>query len=242
MKATVFFTANEVEGADLEGHTAVVIDVLRATSSIVAALESEAHAIFPVDSTDEAVKLANSLGRGDTLLAGERKGLKIEGFDLGNSPAEFGAEAVFGKRIVMTTTNGTRALVAASAAERVLVASFGNLSAVAHECAKAERLAIVCAGKEERFALEDALCAGMLLGRLEEWLGDEVALDETARVALMLADAFGIDADFLADTASGRALIEIGHGGDLEWCARVDVSTLVPELDDRTVRRARGAA
>jgi 2-phosphosulfolactate phosphatase len=238
VKASVFFTVNEVDGAALQDHTAVVIDVLRATSSIVAALASGAHAIFPVVSTEDAIKLATSLGRADTVVAGERRGLKIEGFDLGNSPREFTPEAVGGKRVVMSTTNGTRAFVAAAGAERVLAASFTNLSAVAELCADAERLAIVCAGKEGRFAIDDALCAGMLLGRLEERLGASLELDEAGRTALLLAGAHSVDADFLMESASGRALAEIGLGEDLDWCARVDVETLVPELKDRMIRRA----
>ena len=96
MNATVFFTLQEVDGAVLQDHTAVVIDVLRASSTIVAALAAGAQAIYPVVSTEEAIKLATSLGRGDALLAGERRGLKVEGFDLGNSPREFTPEAVGG--------------------------------------------------------------------------------------------------------------------------------------------------
>ena len=171
MKATVFFTLQEADGAVLQDHTAVVVDVLRASSTIVAALAAGAHAIYPVVSTEEAIKLATSLGREDALLAGERRGLKVEGFDLGNSPREFTPETVGGKRVVMSTTNGTRALVAVAGAERVLVASFLNLSAVAAACADAERLAVVCAGREGRFSIDDAVCAGMLLGRLKERLG-----------------------------------------------------------------------
>ena len=237
MKATVFFTVNEVDSAVLHDHTAVVIDVLRATSTIVAALAGGAHALFPVVSTEEAIKLATSLGRGETLLAGERKGLKIEGFDLGNSPREFTPAAVAGKQVVMTTTNGTRALVAAAAAERVLVASFLNLSAVAAASASADRLAVVCAGREGRFAIDDALCAGMLLGRLEEQLGIALEVEEAGRAALTLAGSYGVDAELLADSASGRALAEIGLAEDVGWCARVDVEALVPELRDRMIRR-----
>lgn len=237
MKASVFFTVNEVDGAVLQDHTAIVIDVLRATSTIVAALAAGAHAIFPVVSTEDAIKLANSLGRADTLLAGERKGLKIEGFDLGNSPREFTAEAVGGKQVVLSTTNGTRALLAVTPADRVLVASFLNLSAVAEASAGAERLALVCAGREGRFAIDDALCAGMLLGRLEERLGTALQVEEAGRAALTLAGAYGVDPELLHESAAGHALAEIGLAEDVDWCARVDVEALVPELRDRMIRR-----
>ena len=240
MKATVFFTLQEAEGAVLQDHTAVVVDVLRASSTIVAALAAGAQAIYPVVSTEEAIKLATSLGREDALLAGERRGLKVEGFDLGNSPREFTPEAVGGKRVVMSTTNGTRALVTVAGAERVLVASFLNLSAVAAACADAERLAVVCAGREGRFSIDDAVCAGMLLGRLKERLGGTLEVEDAGRAALALAEAFVLDDALFEDAAAGRALAEIDMVDDLSWCVRVDVEELVPELKERIIRRADG--
>jgi 2-phosphosulfolactate phosphatase len=238
VKATLFFTLQELDAGAVQEHTAVVIDVLRASSTIVAALAAGAQAIYPVESTEEAIKLVSSLGRQDALLAGERKGLMIEGFDLGNSPREFTPETVGGKKIVMTTTNGTRALVAASGAARVLVASMLNLSAVARAVAGSPRVAVICAGREGRFAIEDALCAGMLLGRLAG--GEEaLELEDAGRAALALAGAFGADAGFLSGTLAGRALAEIGLAEDVDWCARVDAHELVPELADRMIRRMR---
>jgi 2-phosphosulfolactate phosphatase len=241
VKATVFFTLQEVDAAAVQEQTAIVIDVLRASSTIVAALAAGAQAIYPVDSTEEAIKLATSLGRADTLLAGERKGLMIEGFDLGNSPREFTPEAVGGKKVVMTTTNETRALVAASGAERVLIASMLNLSAVARAVADAPRVAVVCSGKEGRFAIEDALCAGMLLARLAGG-ASALELEDAGRAALALAGAFAADAGFLSGTAAGRALAEIGLAEDVDWCARVDAHDLVPELVDRMIGPMRGQA
>jgi 2-phosphosulfolactate phosphatase len=240
MKAAVFFTLQEVDGAGLQDQTAVVIDVLRASSTIVAALAAGAQAIYPVVSTEEAIKLATSLGREDALLAGERRGLKVEGFDLGNSPREFTPEAVGGKRVVMSTTNGTRALVAVSGAERVLVASFLNLAAVAAACADSERLAVVCAGREGRFSIDDAVCAGMLLSRLKESLGDALEVDDAGRAALALAESLVPDEELLADAAAGRALAEIDMLDDVSWCVRVDVEELVPELKERIIKRADG--
>ena len=237
MKATVFFTPQEVDGAVLVDQTVVGIDVLRASSTIVAALAAGAQAIYPVVSTEDAIKLVTSLGRDEALLAGERKGLKVEGFDLGNSPREFTPETVGGKRIVMSTTNGTRALVAAEAGERVLVGSFLNLSAVARAVAGAERLTVVCAGRDGRFAIDDALCAGMLLARLTEQGGGPPELDDGGRAALALAGAFAADTGFLTGTAAGRALVDVGLGEDIAWCARVDAHALVPRLADRMIRR-----
>ncbi|MCA9297739.1 MAG: 2-phosphosulfolactate phosphatase, partial [Phycisphaerales bacterium] len=109
MRIDVFFTVDEVDPALLPGTTVVVVDVVRATTTITEALANGARGIYPTASIEEAVKLASSLGREDALLCGERKGAKIEGFDLGNSPREFTRAAVEDKRLVMSTTNGTRA-------------------------------------------------------------------------------------------------------------------------------------
>jgi len=235
MTGDVFFSPAVVDETTVEGRTAVVIDVIRATSTLVEALANGARAIFPTVSTEEAVKLASSLGREDTLLCGERKGLKVEGFDLGNSPCEFTAGVVEGKQLVMTTTNGTRAFIAAEGADRVLAASFMNLSAVAEALAEVPSLVIVCAGRENRFSLDDALCAGMLIRLLEVNRGEEMLLNDGGRVAAGLASDYPVDSEFLRSTAAGEALIEVGLDGDLELCASLDRHTLVPEMNERRI-------
>jgi 2-phosphosulfolactate phosphatase len=237
MRARVHFTVAELEPVGLQDRTVVVLDVLRATSSMVAALASGARAIYPVATPEEAVRLASSLGREDTLLCGERKGLKVEGYHLGNSPSEFTPEKVGGKRLIMNTTNGTRACQAVVAADRVYVAALLNLSAVARAVARAEELTVLCAGREDRFALEDAVCAGLLLERISELRGgDPTELDDAARAAVVLSKSFTPDAVFLAETAAGQALAEIGLGGDTQDCARLDVHGIVPRMSERMIR------
>lgn len=238
MKVQTYFTAGSAESREMEGATAVVIDVIRATSTVVEALANGARAIYPTVSTEEAIRLASSLGREDTLLCGERKGLKIDGFDLGNSPREFVAEKVADKPLVMSTTNGTRAFAAASGADRVLAASLLNLSAAAEAAAAAERLVLVCAGKEDRFSLDDAVCAGHFLMRVGELAGGALELDDASRAALHLARELEPDAEFLAGTAAGRALVDVGLQEDLPFCARLDRHALAPEMDDGMIRRA----
>lgn len=238
MGAKVFFTVAEVDTVGLQDRTAVVLDVLRATSSMVAALAAGARAIYPAANPEEAVRLLASLGREDTLLCGERKGLKVAGFHLGNSPAEFTPELVSGKRLIMNTTNGTRACLAVAPARRVLIASLLNLGAIARAAAQSDDLAVLCAGREDRFALEDAVCAGMLLERIGEIRGQPLELDDAGRGALVLARQFTPDAGFLAETAAGQALAEIGLGGDTQDCARLDVHDLVPEMSERMIRLA----
>lgn len=240
MKVTTFLSAAEVDDSQVVDATAVVIDVIRATSTIVEALAAGARAVYPTLSTEEAIRLANSLGRDDTLLCGERRGLKIEGFDLGNSPHEFTPARVEGRRLVMSTTNGTRAFLAAEGAERVLAASLLNLSAVGKAVAEAENLVLICAGKEGRFSLDDALCAGLVLRSLfPEGDGEGGAgrkMDDASCAVLALADTYAVDADLLRRTAAGAALVEVGLDADLEDCAELDRHALVPEMHDRMIR------
>ena len=235
MNLQVFFTPDELDGSEIRRHVAVVIDVLRATSVIAQAIASGARAIYPVGSMEDAMRLVQNLDRQDLLLCGERRGLRIEGFDLGNSPLEFTPDAVEDHTRVMATTTGTPALVAASAATRTLAAAFLNLEAVAASVASEETVTIVCAGREGRFALEDAVCAGMLVERLTRG-AKSAELDDGAMAAVVLAKRHAphLD-DMMRGTAAGRQLIEIGHDHDLVYCAGVDQLDVVPRLEERRI-------
>ncbi len=241
MRVRTFFSAAEAQGQEMAGATAVVIDVIRATSTMVEALANGAKAIYPTVSTEEAIRLANTLGREDTLLCGERKGLKIEGFDLGNSPREYESGIVEGKRLVMSTTNGTRAFLAAQSAEHALAGSFLNLRAVVDRLVRGEvdETVLVCAGKEDRFALDDALCAGLILDGLLQSGTHEAALDDASRVALALARQFELTSEFLEGTAAGGALVDVGLEADLPVCAHRDRHPLVPEMNERMIHLPR---
>lgn len=235
MKLEVFFTPDGAIGADIRGHFAVVIDVLRATSVMAQALASGARAIYPAADMEEAVRLGQNLDRAELILCGERRGLRIEGFDLGNSPLEFTPDAVAGRTLVMATTNGTPAMVAASAAARVYAASFLNLGGVARAVADADAVTIICAGREKHFALEDAVCAGMLAERIMEGR-DPIESNDGVTAAVALGRRFATDLDaMMRDTAAGRQLIEIGQEHDVVYCAGVDQLDIVPRLEDRRI-------
>jgi 2-phosphosulfolactate phosphatase len=152
-----------VEG---ESDTCVVIDVLRATTTILHALDAGAQAVIPCLTIDEARRRAADLPPGQAVLGGERHGLAIEGFDLGNSPAEYSRESVGGKTVVLTTTNGTRALLCAAAAPTILVGAFVNLSAVCGRVAACSGLDLLCAGTDGHVTDEDILFAGAVAHHL----------------------------------------------------------------------------
>ena len=233
-----YFTVPEVDASALADTTVVVIDVVRATTTIIEALANGARAIYPTESTEEAVRLASSLGREDTLLCGERKGRKVEGFDLGNSPLEFSRDVVEGKKLVMSTTNGTRALGVAEEGGRVLVCSFTNLSAVAAAVQGDDHVVLLCAGREDSFSLDDALCGGHLILRLLDGRGEGPALNDASRAARALGSAREVSSALLAKSAGGEAVVEIGLGADLDVCADLDRHAVVAEMRDKAITRA----
>ena len=226
-----FATAGEAAGESYHGAVVVVIDVLRATSTILAALDNGAARVLPVESIETATRLVSLSDRGDKLLAGEQKGLPIEGFDLFNSPSELEEETITGRTIILATSNGTPAIAAAaSKAGRLIVCSILNVDAVAEEISGRSDLVIICSGNHGRIAGEDLLCAGLLLGALSPPV-DTDSLDDSASMAMILADRYGDDIEgYLLSTDRGRQLIGLGYGKDITYCSRRGSIRKVPEL------------
>jgi len=226
----------------LAGSVAVVVDVLRATTTIVHALAAGCVEVRPCGEVEEARRLAGEMPVGQVLLAGERDGLPIPGFDLGNSPREFTANVCKDRILVLTTTNGTRALLHVTAAERVLLAAFVNFSAVCEHLKLEERpVHIVCAGNAGAVAMEDALLAGALV----DFLccdGVEVRLNDGARLAW---DSFENNGQVLDGalrlSAGGARLVALGYDEDIRAAAAIDRFALVPELRRDPLRVVVGA-
>lgn len=243
MRLDVYLTPGEIAPADILDRPVVVIDILRASSSIVQALSAGAKSIYPVASIEEALRLANTFGRDDVLLCGERKCVPIEGFDLGNSPGEFTAERVSGKLLIMTTTNGTYVMSQTGGASRVVIGSLLNLQAVVDDLVRAEGdPVIVCSGREKHFALEDAVAAGAIADRLMQTQSADWSLNDGARAALALAREFPPGEAMFRQTASGRAVEAAGMSEDLAFCAQTDSHAIVPVLHERTITLSRAPA
>ena len=230
--AKVFYSPTEYESAPAEfwhGQTAVVIDVLRATSTVVTALAEGVGQVVCFKEVAEARTYAK--GRLKTALAGERGGRAPEGFRFGNSPREFVGIGGEVETLALTTTNGTRALQAAAAAERVIVCSLLNLGAVAASLRKAKDgagdLVVVCSGTGECFSLEDALVAGALLAEL----GIQHPMTVLYRSCeTMLREAF-------YESSNGRNLRRLGLEVDIDWCLQRDRYPILPIAQpDGTVR------
>ena len=221
--------------ASAETDVAVVIDVLRATTGMTAALAEGAEQVITCEGVDQARRLAEQSSP-RPLLCGERGCQPIEGFDLGNSPGEYVRDTVGGRSLILTTTNGTRAIAAAAGAKEVVVASFLNLTAVVRRLMGRQRVLLVCAGTEGTVTAEDVLLAGALAAFCHdsyraEFDGDEAFLAEQywrhafIEAAVPAADAL---ADRLGQSAGGRNLPAAGYESDLKRCAVIDWTDVVP--------------
>ena len=243
MTLDVLFTPAGLTLAEVQGRTVFVIDVLRATTSMCAALSSGAKAILPVAATEEALRLAQTLGSDDVLLAGERNCTRIEGFHLGNSPLEMTEAAVRGKTLVLTTTNGTKALLACQGAAAVYPACAGNLSLAAERAREAlerdEPVLLVCAGREGGFSLDDAYTAGRLVSATLGGPSARRGLNDSALAALDLVHRYGDRWERpLRRSRAGRELIRLGFGNDVRDAARPDAYPVLPLFQDRRVTLA----
>lgn len=232
-KATVLPTRELVDSQNMSQSLAVVIDVLRATSSIVQAFSSGSKRVIPAMNRSEALVIKNKYP--EALLAGEEEGLKIPGFDLGNSPREYTTQVVRGKTIITTTSNGTKAILGAASqgADPVLICSFLNLWAVKDFIRKSQRsdgkdVYIVCAGSLGDFSLEDFACAGALANELEA-LG--YCLNPDAKEAQRRFIPYGQNIlQILEDSHHGQNLKSLGFQDDLTFCANLGSQTVVPVL------------
>jgi len=243
----VYPLAKFVEPSQLAGGTVVVIDVLRSTTTIVHALEAGAREVIPCEEVEEARQIAGCLPSGEAILGGERGGLQIEGFDLGNSPAEYSPDRVGGKTIVFTSTNGTRAMARARQARRILIGAFVNATAVARRLLGQEQIHLLCAGTRGQIGQDDMLLAGLLVERLSRQGGlayQQNAEAITARQSWLhsfpLPRALGTEplepqrlAEELRKSPGGQNLLALGLGDDILAAAQLDRFGSVPELDPK---------
>lgn len=240
MRLDVAFTPLGLPAGDLAGRTVAVIDVLRASTSICAALHHGARAVIVAEDPAEATRIEQAVDSTDVLLAGERNSQRIPGFALGNSPGEMTADAVRGKTLIMSTTNGTVALLAAAGAREVVVAAAVNLTAAGdHLRTVFERdrdILILCAGRERGFGLDDAYIAGRLAVAAMGGRRLRRGLNDAALVAVDLVRRYGSRVDrVLALSAAGRSLAALGMRQDVEYAARVDAHPVLPLFRDQRV-------
>lgn len=225
------FARREVRRAAVRRDVIVVIDVLRATSTIITALSNGAKKVVPAQTPEQARNLWRE--NPGSLLAGERGGERPDGFNLGNSPREFHPEVVKGRTIILTTSSGTKTILAVEKAPHVLLGAFLNVRAVgesARDTARAEGrgIALACSGSKHLFSLEDFLCAGAIASRLHE-AGEE--LSDFAWGAVLAFENLTEPLDqAIWKCLHARELKAQGLAEDVEFCSRVDHYQMVPAL------------
>ncbi|MCZ6680903.1 MAG: 2-phosphosulfolactate phosphatase [Candidatus Poribacteria bacterium] len=223
----VVFTPDLLPFSDPTDKTVVVADILRATTTITCAVANGATGIAPVLTPADAFRVATN--QPGILIGGERHGKKVDGFDLGNSPREYAEAVVSGKRIVMTTTNGTRTLKACRSAKSILVGSFLNLQAVISEIAQVEGdVVFACAGREGGFCMEDTVFAGACVAALKR-----AQLTDAAQAARILYLEHRDELrGMLTNSYHGQYLASIGLAADVEFCAQMNLVDVVPRQID----------
>jgi 2-phosphosulfolactate phosphatase len=234
MKADLYLTSVGLNKATLEKKTVVVIDVLRASTSVCAALHSGAKGVIPASGPGEAGDMWTKIGSDMAVLAGERGGVKIENFQLGNSPLEFTAEAVGGKFVVLTTTNGTDLFKRAGGAALVICCSLCNISRVVEQVAAEEQdLIIACSGQEGSFSIEDTLCGGMLIDLLKSRHKCKLETNDASSLASLLykANRTAIK-ESIRQGEHGRMLASLGFSDDVDFAANIDSLPVLPILKD----------
>ena len=213
----------------VEGKTVVVIDVLRATSVMIRGIGNGARCFIPVTSVEEAREKAKEINQKNVLLAGERDTRPVPGFDLGNSPQDYTAEKVSGKTVIMTTTNGTKALNKVKMAKEIFIGAFLNASAVAKKLENSEDVVLVCSGTNNTFSLDDGMCAAMIVDLLP--VKTRIKLTDFA-ISMLKAYRSGKQnlRQLLEDCYHLNLLIDRGFEADVNYCLQVDKYDIVPRM------------
>lgn len=238
MKLNVFLSPVIVDELYFTGKTTVVIDVLRATSTIVTAINNGAKEVVPMASVEFAVKVSGGMFGGQILLGGERNTKKIEGFALGNSPFEYSRDIVEGKTIVFYTTNGTRSIAKAKYSENLYTCSFLNISAITkHLITLNTDVEIVCSGRNNYFSIEDSVCAGMLISKISKVKEDSFLNDSGAAVLTLYEKYGGNLIKMMRESDHGKILLENGFAADLEYCSSIDILDDIPSYSSGVLKK-----
>ena len=213
-----------------ENKTVVVIDVLRATSVMLTALSNGAREIVPAISPEEALQKSFLYDVEEVVLGGERNAMKIEGFHLGNSPLDYTEKNISGKTIVITTTNGTKALNSSLNAKKVLIGAFLNANAVVEAIKDEDEVVLFCSGTNNSFSLDDGMCAAMIINKLSKT--KEVHLTDFAR---LLLTTFRTNPDnlelLLKDCYHLNLLKQKGFEKDVTFCLQNSLYNIVPQMN-----------
>lgn len=234
MKVDIVISADDIRPGKVEGKSALVIDMLRATSVITTAVMKGCKRVIPVLTVERALELAQS-NREEFILGGERRALKIEGFDCSNSPLEYTEDKVRDKTLIISTTNGTRAINGCKEAKDILIGCMLNGKAAAkHLAALKNDIVIVNAGTYGEFSMDDFICSGYIINCLSEIC--EIEMTDIAYTAYHIYNMHKDIIGFLSNARHYKVIQELGFTEDLEYCCQKDTTDVVPCFDGEEIK------
>lgn len=233
MKVDIIISADDIKEKKILNKSVVVIDMLRATSVIVTAINNGCEGVIPVLTVEEAVKIAEK-HREKYILGGERNALKIQGFDFSNSPLEYNQDKVKGKTLIMTTSNGTRAIKASVKAKNIIIAAMINAEAVVQKLTHYNKdVVIINAGTNGEFSIDDFICSGYIISILKK--ENEIRLSDIATTSLYIYEKNRDIKSFIKYANHYKKIKELGLLKDLEYCCQKNIIDKVPEYSDRMI-------
>lgn len=234
MELDVIISANHIERSIIENKTVIVIDMLRATSVIITALMNGCKNVIPVVNVEDAIRLSEKIGS-DCILGGERKAVKIEGFNCSNSPLEFTPDVVSGKTLILTTTNGTKAINGSLYAKNIVIGALINAKAAAKKVLELKNdIVIVNAGTYGKLSIDDFLCSGYIIDCALK-LQSDIELTDSAISAQCLYKSNEDILETLKKAKHYKRLIKLGFDKDIKYCLKKDITDIVPFYNNGNV-------
>ena len=229
MNVDIIISADDINENKIKEKVIVVIDMFRATSVIVTALNNGCNEVIPYLTVEETIKSARQMKEEEYILGGERKAIKIDGFNLSNSPLEYTKENVKGKSVLMTTTNGTRTLTKSIGAKRVLIAAMINAKAVAKRLLEVnEDVVIINAGTNGNFSMDDYICSGYIINEMLK-INDKLNLTDISKTANIIFETYPNIVDYVKEAAHYSVMKSLELDRDIEYCIQKSIIDIVPE-------------
>ncbi len=235
MKLDIIISADDIDESKIRDKIVVVIDMFRATSVIITALNNGCKEVIPYLTIEETLEDAKNFNREIYVLGGERRAVKIEGFDLSNSPLEYKEELVKNKVVMMTTTNGTRTLAKAGYAKRILIGAMINAAAVAQKLLNInEDAVIINAGTNGNFSMDDYICSGYIINEMLK-LSKNIELTDIAKTANIIYESNPDILTYVKEATHYSVMKSLELDDDIEYCIRKSIVKIVPEYDGRKI-------
>lgn len=236
MKVDIIISQDDIKKEKILNKTAVVIDMLRATSVIITALYNGARCVKPFLTIEEALNEAKKFSREEYILGGERRAVKIDGFDFSNSPLEYTPINVKNKTVIITTTNGTRTLTKCTKADKIIISAVINAEASAKKLSDDNKdIVIVNAGTNGNFSMDDYICSGYIIDRLLE-INSDIELTDISKTALMIYRSNKDILSFIKNARHYGVMKKLKLDDDIDYCIKKDIVNIVPEYRDGSIQ------